>query len=64
MNAPAVLPELVEGSAILAEKFESFQGEGPWTGQRCAFVRFSRCNLKCGFCDTPESWDWSRYNLT
>jgi 7-carboxy-7-deazaguanine synthase len=47
MNAPAVLPELVEGSAILAEKFESFQGEGPWTGQRCAFVRFSRCNLSC-----------------
>ncbi|WP_410675469.1 7-carboxy-7-deazaguanine synthase QueE [Amycolatopsis sp. cmx-4-68] len=55
-------PERVEGSAILTEKFESFQGEGPWTGQRCAFVRFSRCNLKCGFCDTPESWDWSRYN--
>lgn len=64
MNAPAVLPELVEGSAILAEKFESFQGEGPWTGQRCAFVRFSRCNLKCSFCDTPESWDWSKYNPT
>jgi 7-carboxy-7-deazaguanine synthase len=62
VNPPVVLPELVEGSAILAEKFESFQGEGPWTGQRCAFVRFSRCNLKCGFCDTPESWDWSRYN--
>jgi 7-carboxy-7-deazaguanine synthase len=64
MNAPAMLPELVEGSAILAEKFESFQGEGPWTGQRCAFVRFSRCNLKCSFCDTPESWDWSKYNPT
>jgi organic radical activating enzyme len=63
MNAPAVLPELVEGSAILAEKFESFPGEGQWTGQRGAFVRFSRCNLKCGFCDTPESWD-SRYNPT
>jgi organic radical activating enzyme len=57
-----ILPELVEGTAILAERFESFQGEGPWTGQRCVFVRFSRCNLKCSFCDTPESWDWSRYN--
>ncbi len=64
MNAPMVLPELAEGSAILAERFSSFQGEGPWTGQRCVFVRFSRCNLKCGFCDTPESWDWSRYNPT
>jgi 7-carboxy-7-deazaguanine synthase len=60
--ALTVAPERVEGSAILTEKFESFQGEGPWTGQRCVFVRFSRCNLKCGFCDTPESWDWSRYN--
>ncbi|MGH4019749.1 MAG: 7-carboxy-7-deazaguanine synthase QueE [Pseudonocardiaceae bacterium] len=64
MTIPATVPELVEGSAILTEKFESFQGEGPWTGQRCAFVRFSRCNFKCVFCDTPESWDWSRYNPT
>lgn len=62
MNTLPLAPERVEGSAILTEKFESFQGEGPWTGQRCVFVRFSRCNLKCGFCDTPESWDWSRYN--
>lgn len=62
MNTLTLAPEQVEGSAILTEKFESFQGEGPWTGQRCVFVRFSRCNLRCGFCDTPESWDWSRYN--
>lgn len=64
MNAPAVLPDRVQGTAILTEKFESFQGEGPWTGQRCAFVRFSHCNLRCGFCDTPESWDWTKYNPT
>ncbi|WP_418155901.1 7-carboxy-7-deazaguanine synthase QueE [Actinoalloteichus caeruleus] len=62
MNTLTLTPERVEGSAILTEKFESFQGEGPWTGQRCVFVRFSRCNLRCGYCDTPESWDWSRYN--
>lgn len=64
MTAAMLPPERVEGSAILTERFESFQGEGPWTGQRCVFLRFSRCNLKCGFCDTPESWDWSRYNPT
>lgn len=64
MNTPTLAPERVRGYAILAEKFESFQGEGPWTGQRCVFVRFSRCNLKCGFCDTPESWDWSTYDPT
>lgn len=64
MNALTLTPDQLEGSAILTEKFESFQGEGPWTGQRCVFVRFSRCNLRCSFCDTPESWDWSRYNPT
>lgn len=64
MSAPTWVPNQVQGSAILTEKFESFQGEGPWTGQRCVFVRFSRCNLRCSFCDTPESWDWSRYNPT
>ncbi|SDD58490.1 7-carboxy-7-deazaguanine synthase QueE [Actinokineospora iranica] len=64
MTPLAFLPGRAEGTAVLTEKFESFQGEGPWTGQRCVFIRFSRCNLKCGFCDTPESWDWSRYNPT
>jgi organic radical activating enzyme len=48
-------------SLILAEKFVSFQGEGPWAGQRCAFIRCSLCNLKCGWCDTPETWDWTRF---
>ncbi|WP_189159839.1 7-carboxy-7-deazaguanine synthase QueE [Lentzea pudingi] len=46
---------------ILAEKFVSFQGEGPCMGQRCAFIRLSRCNLRCGWCDTPETWDWTRF---
>jgi organic radical activating enzyme len=64
VSALTLAPDQVEGSAILTEKFESFQGEGPWTGQRCVFVRFSRCNLRCSFCDTPESWDWSKYNPT
>jgi hypothetical protein len=47
-----LVPDRVKGSAILAERFGSFQGEGPLTGQRCVFVRFSRCNLKCMWCDT------------
>lgn len=64
MNLLDLAHNRAEGSAILTERFESFQGEGPWTGRRCVFVRFSRCNLKCGFCDTPESWDWSRYSPT
>jgi organic radical activating enzyme len=54
-------PSLVEGTAIVAEKFGSFQGEGPWTGQRCVFIRFSRCNLTCRWCDTKYTWDWTQY---
>jgi 7-carboxy-7-deazaguanine synthase len=62
-----VLPlpvDRVEGTAILAEKFESFQGEGPLTGQHCVFCRFSRCNLTCSWCDTKYTWDWTQYSPT
>jgi 7-carboxy-7-deazaguanine synthase len=48
-------------SVILAERFVSVQGEGPLCGQRCAFVRLSRCNLDGAWCDTPYTWDWTRF---
>lgn len=60
MSVPAH-PEGIAETVILAEKFVSFQGEGPCMGQRCAFIRLSRCNLRCGWCDTPETWDWNRF---
>jgi organic radical activating enzyme len=40
----------------------TFQGEGPSTGQRALFIRLSRCNLACSGCDTPYTWDWSRFD--
>ncbi len=40
----------------LLEVFSSFQGEGTRVGERQIFVRLSGCDLRCAFCDTPESF--------
>jgi 7-carboxy-7-deazaguanine synthase len=51
-------------SLLVAEVFgPTFQGEGPSAGQQAMFVRLSRCNLRCPRCDTPFTWDTSRYDL-
>ena len=40
----------------VTEIFCSVQGESSYAGVPCAFVRLARCNLRCGYCDTPYSF--------
>lgn len=40
-----------------------WQGEGPYAGRRCTFMRTGQCNLHCEWCDTPYTWDKTRYNV-
>lgn len=41
--------------AQVCEIFSSIQGEGRFVGYPQVFVRFSGCNLRCQYCDTPQA---------
>jgi 7-carboxy-7-deazaguanine synthase len=40
----------------------TIQGEGISQGLPVVFLRLGLCNLDCGWCDTPYTWDWTGRN--
>lgn len=48
--------------ALIKEFFESVQGEGPYVGYNQLFIRFSKCNLDCQFCDTDFTTELNEYS--
>ncbi|GIG02091.1 7-carboxy-7-deazaguanine synthase QueE [Catellatospora citrea] len=59
----ALLAAMPHRPLLVSEIFgPTVQGEGPSTGRQALFIRLSRCNLTCGRCDTPYTWDWSRFD--
>lgn len=42
-------------SVFLTEIFSAIQGEGHYVGHRQVFLRLTGCNLRCCYCDQPES---------
>lgn len=41
----------------VTEIFFSIQGESSYSGQPCAFVRLTGCNLRCSYCDTEYAFE-------
>lgn len=54
----------MKNSALIKEIFSSIQGEGPYIGYEQLFIRFSKCNLKCNYCDTDFKTDLKEYTTT
>ncbi len=48
---------MAEKRLPILESFYSLQGEGYNVGVAAYFIRLAGCNVRCPWCDTPNSWD-------
>ncbi|MEM6503037.1 MAG: 7-carboxy-7-deazaguanine synthase QueE [Cyanobacteria bacterium P01_C01_bin.89] len=53
---PAASAASTSATASLVEIFSAIQGEGMNIGTRQLFIRFGRCDLRCNFCDSANTW--------
>lgn len=50
-------------NVLIKEIFESIQGEGRYVGVNQLFIRFTKCNLNCKYCDTDFKTDLKEYSV-
>jgi 7-carboxy-7-deazaguanine synthase len=49
-------------SLFITSMFFTLQGEGPFAGMPALFIRLTKCNLACSFCDTFfDAGDWMTF---
>ena len=51
----------MQNKVNIKEIFTSIQGEGPYVGYNQLFIRFSKCNLHCKYCDTDFNTSLKEY---
>lgn len=58
-------PDAADRTLPVSEQFgTTIQGEGPHAGRVVQFLRLGGCNLSCTWCDTPYTWDSTRFDLS